>query len=238
MRASVPVTPGETLTIKVGGGGARGTTTRQAANGGGRSEILRGSTPLVIAGAGGGAGGYGNGWVSSFGGLGGGLTGGAAEAGASSANPAATPGQGGTQSAGGAVGSPTGSFGTPATAGASRQGGSGNYTGSLKTAAWTNGGRSSATEEERGGGGGDGYFGGGAGGGQGTWGNGGGGGSSYTDAACTGVMHAQGTNVSGTGPTAPGVTEDGYIAGVALGGLNSASGGVDGGPGLVVITPN
>lgn len=219
VKFKIPVTPGETLTGKVGQGGTKGTGTREPGNGGGRSQLSRGATILGIAGAGGGAGGYGSSNSQSFGGKGGGTTAGAGQDGGTNGG-GSSPGLGGTQSAGGTSGTP----GSP-TAGASLQGGNSDPAVSLKAANWPNGGRAS-TAAERGGGGGDGYFGGGGGGGAGTWGNGGGGGSSYVDASATDVVHEQGTTT-----TAPGTSEEGYIAGVAVGGVN----GSDGGNGLIFI---
>lgn len=78
LTGSIPVTPGEVLTLIVGAGGNRSVGTAGSAggggygaggstangngftggSGGGGSAILRGSTPLVVAGGGGGAGGY------------------------------------------------------------------------------------------------------------------------------------------------------------------------------------
>lgn len=241
VKATLAVTPGETLTVKVGGGGKKGTSARMSGGGGGRSELLRSTTPLVIAGAGGGSGGYGSSATSNWGGKGGGTTGGTG--GDGTAGGGSNGGAGGTQSAGGAQGTPitSGTWLAGPTASGLKQGGDSSYDsnggGTIRTGSggWPNGGRGAAREES-GGGGGDGYYGGGGGGGTGTWGNGGGGGSSYTDPAATSVTHAQGTNTSGSGTTAPGTAETGYVAGVALGGFNNASGGVDGGNGLVVIT--
>ena len=119
------VTPGESLTIIVGsggfgsgtstvfGGGGRGTAVGggTAGSGGGRSEIGRSGTTLVIAGGGGGGSWQGTqGGAATFTGTGSNGSGGSAG------------GKGGTQLAGGAAG--TGSvFGTAATAGSLSQGG-------------------------------------------------------------------------------------------------------------------
>ena len=90
-RGLVPVTPGESLIIKVGemgyvnqgagygyGGGASGTNNnvdnRYGSGGGGMSAIFRGGTPLLIAGGGGG-GGSSRAWNDNIGGGGGGLSG-------------------------------------------------------------------------------------------------------------------------------------------------------------------
>lgn len=228
VRATIAVTPGETLTIKVGTGGAfcsRDFGARAPGAGGGRSAVMRGSTPLVIAGGGGGAGGYGASATESFGGVGGGLTGGAGQSGTTNSG-GASPGFGGTQSAGGAGGNPG-----PGIPGSSLQGGSGSGSSIVTPGGWPNGGWASR-DPERGGGGGDGYFGGGGGGGGGTWGNGGGGGSSYTAPGATNVAHTQGTP---GGTDAPANTDSNYLAGVALPGINGASGGGTGGAGRVVL---
>lgn len=54
-QADIATTPGETLTVKVGGGGARDANAFQGGAGGGYTALLRGSTVLIVAGAGGGA---------------------------------------------------------------------------------------------------------------------------------------------------------------------------------------
>lgn len=90
-RGIIPVTPGETLTIRVGQGGivnmslgyvygggasaAQNTTdTRYGGGGGGYTGIFRGAAPLLIAGGGGG-GGSSRAWTGNVGGAGGGLSG-------------------------------------------------------------------------------------------------------------------------------------------------------------------
>lgn len=62
IQATIPVIPGETLTVLVGGGGLAGKRGRDprgsdciGAGGGGATAIYRGTTPLIIAGAGGGS---------------------------------------------------------------------------------------------------------------------------------------------------------------------------------------
>ena len=62
IQATIPVIPGETLTVQVGGGGLAGRRGRDqrgsdcvGAGGGGATAIYRGTTPLIIAGAGGGS---------------------------------------------------------------------------------------------------------------------------------------------------------------------------------------
>ena len=117
IEGTLSVTPGETLTIITGAGGAAGiasgctpgVTYNQAygggggcvasnfgsvgGGGGGRTAIRRGLVELFTAGAGGGAGVGGSAIGTSNGGWGGGLTGGAGLG--------INPGQGGTQTAGG-----------------------------------------------------------------------------------------------------------------------------------------
>jgi hypothetical protein len=173
VQATIPVTPGSTIIINVGGqgttsvGGFNGGGTPYGCGcvggGGGASDIRIGGNALanraIVAGGGGGAGYYWN-WTNDHGGNGGGLTG---EAGKTNNNYNATYcGQGGTQAAGGAGasgwGAPAGSLGT---------GGGSAYYGAS---------------------GGGGYYGGGSG----YYGGGAGGGSSYTNNQATGVTHTQG----------------------------------------------
>lgn len=88
-RGLIPVTAGETLTIRVGrggitssstatifGGGGMGPTGGEeySGSGGGGCYIFRSSTPLLIAGGGGG-GGSSRGWTGNMGGAGGGIVG-------------------------------------------------------------------------------------------------------------------------------------------------------------------
>lgn len=196
VQAVIPVTPGETLSIRVGGaggtgtptggtagsnGGARGGTyvasdfTNGGGGGGGMTYIRRSSTDLVVAGGGGGA-------SRKDGGAGGGTTGSAGQN-ATAGSPLAGGGGGGTQSAGGAGGTRGGDNAGDQTnyeagvAGSSLAGGSG---GDINSGAFN----------RSGGGGGGGYFGGGGAGSGG--GAGGGGGSSYSDPANTGTVHTQG----------------------------------------------
>jgi hypothetical protein len=197
--ATIPVTPGETLTVSVGGkppdalgyfiepvaggfnggGGSAGC----GAGGGGASDVRRGSTKLVVAGGGGGTANGGSG----RGGAGGGTTGADGAPGCGDARP----GAGGSQISGGAGGT-AGLNGLPGTVGSAGSGGEGGrITGSNLVGG--------------GGGGGGGFFGGGGGGGgwscsgfQSLGSGGGGGGSSYTDPAATNVSHTQGAR-SGNG---------------------------------------
>ena len=169
-----PVTPGQTLNLFVGGipynGGGNGAGSICQANGGGASDVRIGGTALtdrvLVAGGGGGGG---NNCVGNAepGGDGGGLQG--ATGWQCNSQQGDSVGQGGTQSAGGAGGTPF------ATAGALGIGGNG-------------GGEGTAS-----GGGGGGYYGGG-----GAAYGGGGGGSSYTSSWATSVAHTQGFQ-NGTG---------------------------------------
>ena len=193
----LPVNASETLTVTVGGpggssdyysdaaGGFNGGGSSGAAGGGGggASDVRRGSTRLAVAAGGGGGGYY---YSGGPGGAGGGAVGEAAPDNANSGG-----GQGGTQSAGGALGfciNDCGLLGS-GTAGSSGQGGKGDYR--WNGAPWygecCNGG----------GGGGGGWYGGGGG----TPLRGGGGGSSYPPAGAVG----------GTGGT-PGGADNGRIA--------------------------
>jgi len=152
-RGIIPVTPAETLTIKVGGRGVRNPGTTRAyggggahdttgdniygGGGGGYSGIFRSTTPLLIAGGGGGGGlSYRYPWDDS-GGAGGGTTG---QAGRCLFGYGF--GQGGTQSAGGA------------------QGGNGNGGSGNAGAAYLGG---NVATNSYGGAGGGGYYGGGSG---------------------------------------------------------------------------
>jgi hypothetical protein len=171
-QATMPVTPGATVVINVGGqgnystGGWNGGGTPYGCGcvggGGGASDIRIGGNALanrtIVAGGGGGAGYYWN-WTNDHGGNGGGLSGEAGKT--NNAYNVSYCGQGGTQVAGGAganQGGPAGSLGNG--------GGSGYYAGS----------------------GGGGYYGGGSGYG----GGGGGGGSSFANNQATGVTQTQG----------------------------------------------
>jgi hypothetical protein len=195
----IPVTPGQTLNIYVGGAGGNGTMSGSlqvagnggfngggngtrysvyaAGGGGGASDIRIGGTALAnrvaVAGGGGGAGQYlTTAFGSAQGGGGGGLVGQAGTAGSTSTGTIG----GGTQSAGGVAG-------LGGVAGSLGQGGS----------------LSTGTANPSGGGGG-GYYGGGSGGyGSTTYSSGGGGGSSYTIGTASSVTHTQGYNFSGHG---------------------------------------
>ncbi len=225
MTGDLDVTPGELLTIIVGGGGAihsiaGGTTvggvggfggggsggngaSKGGSGGGGASSILRGNTILAVAAAGGGAGG------SDTADLGNGGSGGASSG---YSGTGLGPGTGGTLSSGGAGGS-NGAGSVAGVAGSSRAGG--------------NGGTKTTGIGDGGGGGGGGYFGGG--GGQGyDDGSGGGGGSSFAGGLASNSIAVSSNEVpSGTG-------DPDYVAGIAMGGT-SGTNGVSGGNGRIVI---
>jgi len=219
----MPVTPGTTYYIVVGGGGrglydypalyvnpggyGGGGTGYYAAGGGGYSGIFSGLTPaqgntLLLAGGGGGAGPGGYGGSAAWSGT--------AQAGGGG-GVAGSAGQGATTSAGGAAGTPqTQGVNGTTFPGAALAGGNGcqNY----------------------GGAGGGGYWGGG-GGTYNNGANGGGGGSSYSNPTyLSSVSGAQSTTGSGS-TVAPGNTNPYYVSGVGAAGISGASGG----NGLVVI---
>lgn len=198
-RGIVPVTPGETLIIRVprggyansgssgkapfGGGGASNDNDNQyAAGGGGYCGLFRGTTPLLIAGAGGGGGSRTGAHDMCNGGAGGGYTGRRGETGENAPQWA---GGGGTQTAGGT-------------------GGNGSNT-SGQTGSYLQGG--STNSNPYGGGGGGGYYGGGAGSYQSSTMAGGGGGSGYI--APTVIM---GATYPGTGRYAAGTEDIDYPA--------------------------
>lgn len=197
-RGIVPVTPGEVLTIRVprggyanpgatnapfGGGSSTGGGDNQyAAGGGGYCGLFRGSTPLLIAGAGGGGGSRTGAHDMCNGGAGGGYTGRRGETGENAPQWA---GGGGTQAAGGSGGTGTNTSGQ---SGSYLQGGS------------TNG-------SVYGGGGGGGYYGGGAGSYQSSTMAGGGGGSGYV-----GPTVIMGGTYSGTGRYPAGADDSDYPA--------------------------
>lgn len=214
------VTPGETLNVLAGTGGAPG---GYGAGGGGCSEVLRGTT-LLIVGAGGGGGGGGELYIAGASG------GGAGQPGGTSGN--AKGGGAGTSTAGGV----SGTGGTNASDGGVLEGGRGGGN-SGSTGGVPGGGKGGV-----GGGGGCGAFGGGGGGDDTTdsSGAGGGGGSGTISTAVDGgVALAMKTNP----PLDPRFSPSDPInalAGAALGGANGtnpqASTATAGGPGRVVIS--
>ncbi|MGK0346063.1 MAG: hypothetical protein ACI855_002135 [Myxococcota bacterium] len=211
--AYITVTPGETLTMMVGQGGAyqfpnggsknygggggwgASADNRYGASGGGRSSVRRGSNDVVIAGGGGGGGSKntGGGAGRNAGGAGGGASG---EAGYQTANARAT---GGSQSGPGLGGVGGNVSGQP---GSGRNGGN-------------------VGINSYGGGGGGGYFGGGGGAYQepGNMG-GGGGGSSFVPPSAR-----WGTSVTGWAYIPPATGDSDYLAGSAIGGPIAGVGG-------------
>ncbi len=203
--ATVSVTPGASLTVRVGGSGPDGVgnfvtpgafnggggSAGDGGGGGGASSVHDGATALVIAGGGGGGGsGIVGGGSGGNGGGGGGLTANPGDPGLNGGGG----GGGGSQTTGGVAGTPGDPGNIAATAGTAGTGGAG--------------GSRSQPGVFGGGGGGGGYFGGGGGGGGGaeplgTSGQpsagGGGGGSSFTAPGATGVAHTPG--VTGAGVT-------------------------------------
>jgi hypothetical protein len=248
IEANIPVTPGETLTVKVGGEGGWGTGDTSVGGGGGGgggySALLRGASTLLVA-AGGAGGGGGDDTTDGTGGAGG------AGGGTSGVNGTASGdgdnGDGATQLIGGAGG--TGELGTGAT-GTALQGGAGgtntNNDGGLGGAGGTNGGGAGGqgdggsggcSDAGGGGGGGGGYFGGGGGGiscatdGAG----GGGGGSSWASSTATETV----TNTAGSGTSTANMTDSDYANNAGWGGAGGPGGagnGASGTPGMVVLT--
>ena len=154
VQENISVTPGETLNVKVGGGGQRIVDgASRKGGGGGWTSVDRSGAVLAGAGAGGGAG------DSQAGGAGGGTTGGAGTSG----------GGGGTQSAGGTAPG-TATAGSSGTGGRAAVGSAVDATGGYNGGGIGDGDNATWTA----GGGGAGYYGGG-----GAANGGGGGGSSY-----------------------------------------------------------
>ncbi len=215
VKATVSVTPGETLTVRVGGGGTVGTTALNGGGsngGGGYSGVFRASTPMIIAGGGGGTGNNdevtpGRHCTYIYGGSAGypnGSAGGRFATGGSAGTGFDT--TGGTQTAGG-VG------GDSANNGSSLQGGAGNTSGSYS-----------------GGGGGGGYYGGG--GGTNRTGNatgddgggGGAGGSGYVMSGATNIVTAAQTCVNNASVAAPGSSDVDYGSGTPARPINNQAG--------------
>ncbi|MEQ9502310.1 MAG: LruC domain-containing protein [Deltaproteobacteria bacterium] len=188
--ATLPVTPGETLYVYVGGNGLRpqggyngggfgnGSNSLASGGGGGATDIRRGGTSLmdrVLVAGGGGGGGAGPG-SRQHGGNGGGTVGYAG----SSSYAESPPGQGGTQTAGGAGGDAGNNTRNQENVGRDGSFGQGG-----------NGGRATGAFYPVGGGGGGGWFGGGGGGVRyccGSGGAGGGGGAGYAAPGTTNVF--------------------------------------------------
>jgi hypothetical protein len=204
-QASLTVTPGEELYLRVGGGGTGGTAngadqTGAGGGGGGYSGIFRGSTPLVIAGGGGGSGG---GDDSSNGAATQGGEGGGTEGGHGESDGCTDRGDRGTQSSGGAGGVNAG------TGGVSLQGGDGGDGDDPSAGGQGNGGQHGGGDggdrtggRGGGGGGGGGYYGGGGGGGADCSdenGGSGGGGSGYVSGTDTTLTIGSNQNVANSG---------------------------------------
>jgi Coenzyme PQQ synthesis protein D (PqqD)/IPT/TIG domain len=179
--ATVSVTPGASLTVRVGGQGigAVGSFTGLGGGAGGASSVRNGATSLVVVGGGGGGGAEATG--GSVGGGNGAAGGGLMADPGLGANGAG--GGGGTQSLGGAGGMAASAGGSAGTAGLVDTGGIGGNNMAFVA----------------GGGGGAGYFGGG-GGGCGipsiAGGGGGGGGSSFAAPGATAVLHEKGVKAA------------------------------------------
>ena len=228
--ATIPVTPGETLSVSVGGAGGGGGIYGHGGGGGGYSRIARGSTSLVVAAGGGGGGGAmadstctGGGSIGTAGGAGGGTTG--------VTGSGTRGGGGGTPSAGGAGGGGT----TPGSAGSSLTGASNSGGGTAGSVGGGTGGAGTGggpcfNGQGGGGGGGGGYYGGGSGGrNTNAVGGGGGGGSSYTVAGSSNI-----TNTAGNGAI-PGNDSDTDRSGAGQGGAGTSSTGGSGTNGRVII---
>ncbi len=199
VQETLSVTPGETLNIKVGGGGQySGAQPSYQSGGGGWTSIDRSATYLAGAGAGGG------GSNAQSGGAGGGLTG------ASGAATAGTPPTGGTQSAGGTAQSGGGS-------GSSLTGGNcANDTAADGQGGYNGGGKGDGDNATyTSGGGGAGFFGGGSGGNAFAQNGSGAGGSGYAPT---------GTNTQASGATAAGTGDVDFPGGVGDGGASQANG--------------
>tara|TARA_B110000858_G_C17759135_1_gene453600 strand:+ start:1 stop:1527 length:1527 start_codon:yes stop_codon:yes gene_type:complete len=202
---------GTDLILSAGQGGPRGISGGSGGTGGGYSGIFLGSkthgNAILVAGAGGGAG------DNMDGGDGGGTTGVAGEISGAG---------GGTQSAGGSLGSGSSSYSQP-TAGSALQGGLGgaDSDASSHPTAYNGGGRQGTEPGGTvgGGGGGGGYYG-GAGGHAGSTGAGGGGGSSYHNASYFSSV----TNSAGSGNNSGGASDANYPSGVGTSGTSTAGG--------------
>lgn len=212
VQATLAVSPGQLLTLYVGGtglpnaggynGGGNGYKSINSSaycgfGGGGATDIRLGGTALTnrVLVAGGGAG---NGEISTRGGAGGGLTGGKGTDDNFSISTTSTGGGGGGSSAAGAGGASAASTsGSPVTNGTAGVDGTGGTGGMSMQGSIVYGG----------GGGGGGYFGGGGGGG----GAGGGGGSSYAGSGTSAVTHTQGSGGVRYGYNSNYYTGDGYI---------------------------
>ncbi|KKQ60711.1 MAG: hypothetical protein US83_C0013G0001, partial [Candidatus Falkowbacteria bacterium GW2011_GWC2_38_22] len=259
-QGAIPVTPGETLTIRVGGAGDGGNddgNVGEGGGGGGYSAILRSGTFLIQAG--GGAGGAGAADGNSEDGGGGGAGSGANGSNGSRGLDAACGsqigdnGDGGTTAAGGVGGSGCSSE-TDGQAGSANQGGGGGNGddtltgGATGGTAGANGGGSggdgqTASNDPGGGGGGGGQYGGGGGeAGNAEGAGGGGGGSGKTDgltAVITAAGTAGGTGAGGAGAAANNGDVD-YAGSAGTGGAggNNARGSAGYAGRIVVLYDN
>ena len=210
VQGTLTVTPNNSLTIIVGGGGTHGSVgvayggggSANAAGtyggGGGRSAIQLSGTELVDAGGGGGAGYDASGGYANFSPT---INGGAGYPGLTGASWPFDSGAGGTQTAGGAGG--------PGNASSYGVASPGTYLAGGAAAPYA-------------GGGGSGYYGGGGGNTNDTNGAGGGGGSSYTtNPAFTLITGSNSSN----GYSAPASASPYYASGVAAGSTNMTTGG-------------
>ncbi|MDP1821709.1 MAG: hypothetical protein Q8L48_00625 [Archangium sp.] len=235
-RATLAVTPGEMLEVRVAEGGVA------PGNGAGASALLRGTTPLLIVAGGGGGGSDGcSGCTPSAGGrggAGGALTGQAGQNFLAQIAPyctSATGGTGGTATAGGLGGSSAGSSpnkcsGQPGAANAGGRASGVNGTCDMGTGAagWQQGG---GQGNGGGGGGGSGLFGGGGAGFIWTYcSGGGGGGSSFVAVGATQAMLVAGVDqAQGNASQSAGAGAGGFDG---VGGLSNSNGQ----PGRVVLT--
>lgn len=242
IQLNLSVTPGETLTVDVGSGGAAGGTLDNGGDGGGYSSIRRGSTILAQAAGGGGGGGSAAAVTGGAGGAGGGTASGVAGGAGGGSTTTAKGGSPGTSTTNGAGGT-AGTGGIAGSIGADGAGGNAGGSGASCATAVTNtqggaGGTGggglggNATTCSSGGGGGGGYHGGGGGASANTsrGGGGGGGGSSYASVTAT-------VDTAGSG-TSPGQSGDSDRNGAGQGGSGAAVSGNNsaGADGEVVVS--
>lgn len=198
----VPVTPGDTLVVIVGGPGRFGGG-NSGGSGGGLSGVFSNGvvtqdSALTIAGGGGGGNYYGSGSANNYG-----MGGGGSSGQATTWRPDITGGPG-TQSSGGSLGV-GGNAGFLGTAGGALQGGRGSGTAATPASVsggFGGGGSNGSGPSYEGGGGGGGYFGGGGGGGAGNAGAGGGG-SGHTSGLAVYNLAGSGRYVANVGTSDP-----------------------------------
>lgn len=220
--SAVSVTPGETLTIEVGGAGAPGVyvgaLSGGGGGGGGRSAVRRGTTELVVGGGGGGGGGGDNSSATAggAGGAGGGNTGGSGTASGNAGGAG-----GGTQSAGGAAGTGGAQAGVAGAADTGGRGGSNLGTGTAAGGVTTGGqGGTGDTGGFGGGGGGGGGLFGGGGGSSSASGNAGGGGGGGGSNETSGTVEV---NAQAAGRIGAGQGDANYVSGRGNGGTEGAT---------------